>query len=66
MTITEIEAMTESGEKTVEEKLLVLKKVRAKLMEELHGQQQLVDQVDYMIYTLKSKPGQTAPAEGGL
>ncbi|MCD8143819.1 MAG: hypothetical protein LUD79_00515 [Oscillospiraceae bacterium] len=66
MTITEIEAMTESGEKTVEEKLLVLKKVRAKLMEELHGQQQLVDQVDYMIYTLKSKPSQTAPAEGGL
>ncbi|MCC8098973.1 MAG: hypothetical protein LIO78_02770 [Clostridiales bacterium] len=53
MTITEIEAMLESGEKTPEQKLRLLKKVRATLMEELHGQQQLVDQVDYLIYTLQ-------------
>lgn len=53
MTITEIETMLESEGKTPEEKLHLLQRVRATLMEELHGQQQLVDQVDYLIYTLQ-------------
>ncbi|MCC8358133.1 MAG: hypothetical protein LJU34_09980 [Oscillospiraceae bacterium] len=54
MTITEIAAMTEAGQKSTEEKLHILKKIRAELMEELHCQQQLLDQVDYMIYALKT------------
>ncbi|MCD8160550.1 MAG: hypothetical protein LUE61_05095 [Clostridiales bacterium] len=53
MTMPEIEAMLAAGEKTPEEKLRLLKKTRATLMEELHGQQQLVDQVDYLIYMLQ-------------
>ncbi|MCC8100986.1 MAG: hypothetical protein LIP11_01565 [Clostridiales bacterium] len=50
MTFTEI---TESGQKTTEEKLMFLRKIRANLMDELHCKQQVVDQVDYMIYELK-------------
>ncbi|MCC8102264.1 MAG: hypothetical protein LIP11_08385 [Clostridiales bacterium] len=54
MTITEITELTESGEKTPEEKLMILKRIRGSLMDELHCKQQLVDQVDYMIYELKN------------
>ena len=54
MTITEITELTESGQKTTEEKLMLLKKIRANLMEELHCRQQVIDQVDYMIYELKT------------
>ncbi|MCD8014671.1 MAG: hypothetical protein LUG99_16165 [Lachnospiraceae bacterium] len=53
MTITEITELTESGQKTAEEKLMILKRIRGNLMDELHCKQQLVDQVDYMIYKLK-------------
>ncbi len=54
MTITEIAAQIESGRKTTEEKLLTLKQIRAKLMTQLHHEQQLIDQVDYMICELKT------------
>lgn len=64
MTITEITELTESGEKTPEEKLMLLKRIRGSLMEELHCKQQLVDQVDYMIYELKTE--QKKQVEGGL
>lgn len=57
MTITEIAAQIESGQKTAEEKLILLRQTRAKMMEELHRKQQLIDQVDYMIYEIK-KSGQ--------
>lgn len=53
MTFTEITELTESGQKTTEEKLMLLRKIRANLMDELHCKQQVVDQVDYMIYELK-------------
>ncbi|MCD8054852.1 MAG: hypothetical protein LUF00_12635 [Lachnospiraceae bacterium] len=55
MTITEIVKLTEAGQKTTEEKLMLLKRIRGNLMDELHSKQQLVDQVDYMIYELKTK-----------
>ncbi|MCD8124860.1 MAG: hypothetical protein LUE23_07470 [Lachnospiraceae bacterium] len=55
MTITEIAKLTEAGQKTTEEKLMLLKRIRGNLMDELHSKQQLVDQVDYMIYELKTK-----------
>ncbi|MCD8131836.1 MAG: hypothetical protein LUE16_11285 [Lachnospiraceae bacterium] len=35
-----------------------LKRIRGNLMDELHCKQQLVDQVDYMIYKLKSEQKQ--------
>ncbi|MCD7838620.1 MAG: hypothetical protein LUG65_06895 [Clostridiales bacterium] len=54
MTITELTALTESEQKTAEEKLRILKKARAAMMEELHGKQRLVDQIDYMIYELQT------------
>jgi len=55
MTLTEITELTESGQKTTEEKLMLLKRIRGNLMDELHCKQQLVDQVDYMIYKLKKE-----------
>ncbi len=59
MTITQIAAMTQAGDKSPEEKLLLLKKLRAELMEELHDRQRVLDQVDYMIYELSTgKTGQ--------
>ncbi len=59
MTITQIAAMMQAGDKSPEEKLLLLKKLRAQLMEELHDRQRVLDQVDYMIYELKTgKTGQ--------
>lgn len=55
MTLTEITELTESGQKTTEEKLMLLKRIRGNLMDELHCKQQLVDQVDYIIYKLKKE-----------
>ncbi|MCC8076022.1 MAG: hypothetical protein LIO95_08810 [Clostridiales bacterium] len=54
MTMTELTALMESDQKTTEEKLRLLKKVRVNLMDELHGRQQQVDQVDYLIYQLQA------------
>ena len=53
MTMTEIEAMLATGEKTTEEKLRLLQKARAALMEEVHDRQLMVDHVDYLIYMLQ-------------
>ncbi|MCD8220666.1 MAG: hypothetical protein LUD07_00465 [Clostridiales bacterium] len=59
MTILEITESIGSGEKTPEEKLKILRRIRGDLMEELHGKQQLVDQVDYLIYQLKTEQNKT-------
>ncbi|MCD8353561.1 MAG: hypothetical protein LUC47_04545 [Clostridiales bacterium] len=64
MTMTELTALMESDQKTTEEKLRLLKKVRANLMDELHGRQQQVDQVDYLIYQLQAGK-KTAKVRGG-
>lgn len=55
MTIVELTALTQSSQKTTEEKLHILKRVRWELMEELHGKQQMVDQVDYLIFQLQAE-----------
>lgn len=39
--------------KTKEERIRILRKNRAQLLEEIHGKQQLLDQLDYMLYELK-------------
>ncbi len=64
MTMTELTALMESNQKTTEEKLRLLKKVRVNLMDELHGRQQQVDQVDYLIYQLQAEK-KTAKVRGG-
>ncbi|MCD8189403.1 MAG: hypothetical protein LUD78_04160 [Clostridiales bacterium] len=64
MTIIELTALTQSSQKTTEEKLHILKRVRWELMEELHGRQQLVDQVDYLIFQLQADK-KTKNLQGG-
>ncbi len=55
MTITQITEMVETGGKTSKEKMMLLKRIRADLLEDLHGRQQVLDQVDYMIHELKKQ-----------
>lgn len=64
MAIIELTALMETSEKTTEEKLRLLKKARLNLMEELHSKQQLVDQVDYLIYQLQTAK-KSAKVRGG-
>lgn len=55
MTLTEItEKLNENG-KTKEEKIRILRKKRAQLLDEIHGKQQLLDQLDYMIHEIKKR-----------
>lgn len=55
MTLTEItEQLNENG-KTKEERIRILRKIRAQLMDEIHGKQQLLDQLDYMLYEMKKE-----------
>ncbi len=39
----------------IKKKITMLKKIRADLLEDLHGKQLVLDQVDYMIYELKKQ-----------
>ncbi|MBD5453581.1 MAG: hypothetical protein HDR30_04525 [Lachnospiraceae bacterium] len=51
MSLTEI--MEQLDEKTEEERIRILRKNRAQLLDEIHGKQQLLDQLDYMLYEIK-------------
>ena len=51
MLLTEI--MEQLDEKTEEERIRILRKNRAQLLDEIHGKQQLLDQLDYMLYEIK-------------
>ncbi len=64
MTIIELTALTQSSQKTTEEKLHILKRARWELMEELHGKQQQVDQVDYLIFQLQADKKAAKPQGG--
>ncbi len=64
MTIVELTTLTQSSQKTTEEKLHILKRVRWELMEELHGKQQQVDQVDYLIFQLQTDKKAAKPQGG--
>ena len=48
-----IEIMEQLDEKTEEERIRILRKNRAQLLDEIHGKQQLLDQLDYMLYEIK-------------
>jgi len=53
MTLGEITKQIEENGRTKEEKIRILRKNRAQLLEEIHGKQQLLDQLDYMLYEMK-------------
>lgn len=55
MTITEITKLVQKEGNTTEEQILLLRKIRAQLLEAIHSKQQLLDRVDYWIYELKHK-----------
>lgn len=53
MALTEIMEQLKENGKTKEERIRILRKNRAQLMDEIHGKQQLLDQLDYMLYEMK-------------
>lgn len=53
MTLGEITKQIEENGRTKEEKIRILRKNRAQLLDEIHGKQQLLDQLDYMLYEMK-------------
>lgn len=55
MTLTEITKQLNENEKTKEEKIKILRKSRAQLIDEIHKKQQLLDQLDYMLYEMKKE-----------
>lgn len=55
MTFEEIEKLLNEKEKTTEEQIRIIRKERSRLLEEIHGKQQLLDRLDYMLYEMKKK-----------
>lgn len=55
MTLTEITEQLNKDGRTKEEKIKILRKNRAQLLGEIHGKQQLLDQLDYMLYEMKKE-----------
>lgn len=55
MTLTEITKQLNEDGKTKEERIKILRKNRAQLLDEIHGKQQLLDQLDYMLYEMKKE-----------
>lgn len=53
MTLEEIPKLIKEDGKTKEERIRILRKYRAQLLDEIHGKQQLLDQLDYMLYEIK-------------
>lgn len=53
MTISEITKLVNEKGNTKEEQIRMLRKIRSQLLEAIHGKQQLLDQIDYMIYKIK-------------
>ena len=53
MTLAEIARMAKEQGKTKENLIRILRKSRAQLLDEIHGKQQLLDQLDYMIYEIQ-------------
>lgn len=57
MTLTELIRFVQQNGKTQAEQLRLLRKARARLLEEIHCKQQLLDQLDFMIYEMKRSNG---------
>ena len=55
MTLEKITKLVKENGKTKEEQIRILRKSRAQLLDEIHSKQQLLDQLDYMIYEIRKK-----------
>lgn len=55
MTIGDITGLVCRKELPVNERLRAARKLRCQLLEEIHTQQQLLDQLDYLIYRIKQE-----------
>lgn len=53
MTLEEITKQLEKNGRTEEEQIRIIRKSRAQLLDEIHGKQQLLDRLDYMLYQMK-------------
>ena len=53
MTIEDVKTRIQEQAETKEAQIRSLRKIRCQLLEEIHCNQQLLDQVDYLIYELK-------------
>ncbi|WP_314724569.1 hypothetical protein [Enterocloster bolteae] len=53
MTLGEIEKLLNEKEKTKEERIRIIRKERGRLLEEIHGKQQQLDRLDYMLHEMK-------------
>ncbi len=53
MTLEEITKQVERDGSTKDEKIRIIRKNRAQLLDEIHGKQQLLDRLDYMLYQIK-------------
>lgn len=53
MTIEDVKTRIQEQAQTKKEQIRSLRKIRCQLLEEIHCKQQLLDQVDYLIYELK-------------
>ncbi len=53
MTLAEIEKLLDEQRITKEEKIRIIRKARCQLLEEIHCKQQLLDQLDYLLYEIK-------------
>lgn len=54
MTLGEIEKLLNEKEKTKEEQIRIIRKERGRLLEEIHGKQQLLDRLDYILHEMKN------------
>lgn len=58
MTICEVTELVREPGRDKGEKIRMLRKIRAELLETIHSKQQLLDQIDYLIYEIrKNEPG---------
>ncbi|MDO4283874.1 MAG: hypothetical protein Q4C60_00935 [Eubacteriales bacterium] len=51
----EFTAGQENGARSGEEQIRLLRRCRSRLLDDLHGKQQLLDQLDYLIYEKKKQ-----------
>lgn len=55
MTLEEITRQINGNEQTAEEQIKILRRNRMRLLDEIHIKQQLLDQLDYLIYEIGNK-----------
>lgn len=49
----QLKELMDQGAWTKEEQLRILKKCRFRMLDDIHGKQQILDRMDYIIYTMK-------------